>query len=91
VAVTEDQHPVGDLRQGDEHNRSAQAIAGLWGGDHHGFGARVGAPIPGQRSSERASSRLARTLSVPLRGFTHPAWRAHGHMTDRTGHDGGCQ
>jgi hypothetical protein len=30
---------------------------------------------------------LARTLSVLVRGFTHPGTRAHGHMTDRADHE----
>jgi len=50
-----------------------------------------GTPIPGRQSGERAGSRLARTLSVPVRGFTRPARGAHGRMTDRTGREGQYQ
>jgi len=37
-------------------------------------------PVPRQDSAKYAGSRLARTLSVPVRGFTHTARRAHGRM-----------
>ena len=65
--------------------------AGASGRDLQGFEARAGKPISSQQSGERAGSRLARTLSVPVRVFTHPAQRAHGHMTDRTGREGRYQ
>jgi hypothetical protein len=38
--------------------------------------------------SGRSGSRLAQTLYVPVRGFTCPARRAHGHMADRTRREG---
>src|ERR1022692_3298886 len=44
--------------------------------------------IPGQQSDECAGNRLARTLSVSVRVFIHPARRVHGHMTDRTRSEG---
>lgn len=45
-------------------------------------------PIRGQQSGERAGSRLARMLSVPVRGFSYLGRRAHGHVTDRAGREG---
>jgi hypothetical protein len=73
VAVTEDQHSVGDLRPGARTVRRRRSRGMAAGRDHRGFDSRAGTPIPGRQSGERAGSRLARTLSVTVRGFTCPA------------------
>ena len=50
VAVTEDQHPVGDLRPGGEHEPfgAGDRARDFWA-DDHGFDACAGKLIPGQQ------------------------------------------
>jgi hypothetical protein len=79
--------------------RRGSTVGGVHRHSREGFGAgssrlrspRWHGPSQARQSGERAGSRLARTLSVPVRGFTCPARRAHGHMTDRTGREGRYQ
>ena len=89
VAVTEDQHLVGDRGQDDDHEPFG---VGVRAGPRAGI-ITASAPVPA--SPFQAGNQvnvlvagLARTLSVPVRGFTHPPWRMHGHMADRTGCEG---
>jgi len=72
VAVTEDQHPVGDLRLGGEREPFGAGVRAGTAGRDHTASTPAGEPFPGQQPGERAGSRLARTLSVAIRGFTHP-------------------
>ena len=89
MAATEDQHLVGDLGAGGEHEPSGAGVcAGLRGGI-------ITVLTPALARLSRVSNQVnvlvaapARMLSVPVRGFTCPARRAHGRMTDRTGRDG---
>ena len=92
VAVTEDQHLVGERGQDDDHDPFGVSVRA---GPRAGI---ITASAPVQASPSQAGNQvnvlavgLAWTLSVPVRGFACPARRAHGHMADRTRCEGRYQ